>query len=732
MADGPDGPHFEAKADDSHWGLPSLTGHLTPDFAGFQFQLRADHLIADPEKVASVPFVDENVWKYVKPDGSVGIELTCASARAGGAAANSDANPDPLELTTKVILEGTTIGLPTLGLTGEGASGRLTIRDKVVELDDVNGRMAGGRVAISGPIDFRHQPDRYDLALELDGVDLTALPESWQLHRIGVRGRFTGTAGLHLALTPGGLDLTGSTGEGTVDGAEVRGIPLERLGLTLRGEGLRRGEGQGATGEEERSPALSSSPIRQEGPFLPQWIAAEFRVKDVEMNRARARVETPDQKGGPREVPVSGRVGLEASVRFPLGALDDLRAYQAHGTADVAGATIGDLDLGRIRARLDLSGGILEVADLRGRMVDRPAGGGRPAATDAPPAQGPLPRGGFRGRVRAELTGDHGLEVNMEGVELPVAELLNVSPSIVPPSAPPTLRGIPIRGLLTIRAQAKAKGRDSWDPHTWTLAGHAQMPEVSYQTLTVKDVTTSLAIESGRLVLSDLAGHLGSATLKGRLALDLAKPWEYDADLDIGDLSCQGLIGLLPHAPKSTPVEGTIAGRGEARGTLEPWRIASSGRAKVAALKVGRVAIGDIPLEWTTRGETIAITAEEHQRYGGRVSAEARVPVAGGRPIEGTITLSKVDAAELSAQAPESAKMTGHADGQARFRYTPGFHRSRASRPAPGGRCASHRGRLEGGRRAGQVGRPDDDGPPGHAPVRPPRRGTRRQDPPDG
>ena len=119
-------------------------------------------------------------------------------------------------------------------------------------------------------------------------------------------------------------------------------------------------------------------------------------------------------------------------------------------------------------------------------------------------------------------------------------------------------------------------------------------------------------------------------------------------------------------------LEGTIAGRGEAKGTLRPWRIASSGQAKVVGLKAGRVAIGDVPVRWSTRGETITVTAEEHQRYGGRVSAEARVPVAGNGPIEGTITLAKVDAAELSAQANESWKLTGHADGQARFRYSPG------------------------------------------------------------
>ena len=129
----------------------------------------------------------------------------------------------------------------------------------------------------------------------------------------------------------------------------------------------------------------------------------------------------------------------------------------------MAGATIGGLDLGRLKARLDLADGILELADLRGRMVDRPGGGGRPPATEPPPAEGPLPRGGFRGRVRAELVGQRRSELEMEGVELPIAELINVEPAMVPPSAP-TVRGLPIAGRLTIQASAGAEGSDLSGP----------------------------------------------------------------------------------------------------------------------------------------------------------------------------------------------------------------------------------------------------------------------------
>ena len=168
------------------------------------------------------------------------------------------------DVTTTVNFEGTTVGLPTLGLTGEDATGRLSVHDKIVKLDDVRGRMAGGRVAFSGPIDFQHKPDRYDLAMDLDGVDLTQLPESWQLHRVGVRGRYTGKAGLRLVLRPEGLDLTGSTGDGRVNAAEVRGIPLKRLELTLRGAGPAQGagrrRGRGASRKARSSPN-GSTPI---------------------------------------------------------------------------------------------------------------------------------------------------------------------------------------------------------------------------------------------------------------------------------------------------------------------------------------------------------------------------------------------------------------------------------------------------------------------------------------
>jgi hypothetical protein len=244
-----------------------------------------------------------------------------------------------------------------------------------------------------------------------------------------------------------------------------------------------------------------------------------------------------------------------------------------------------------------------------------------------------------------------------------------------------------LAGRLTVRASAEARGSDLADPRAWTLSGHAEGPEVSYRGVVFRDLSTALTIDHGRLALPDVSARLGESTLRGRLDIDLAEPWAYDGELAVAGLPGRDLLALAMPAPDHVRIEGTVAGQGGARGTLRPWRIESSGQARLNAFQIGRVALGDLPLRWTTRGETILVSAQELRRYGGRIAAEARVSVRGDGPIEATITLARVDTAQLSAEAPDSWHLTGLADGRARFRF----------RPRPGGEGPSLEGeaRLE-------------------------------------
>ena len=638
MEPGPDGPRFDVKADDPAWGLPALNGRLGPDFTSVEFRLTADQIMADRDKASRIPFVPGIVWEHFVPDGPIGVALDYLQP-AGGSG--------PAEIKTIVTLEKTRVTLPNLGLVGDEMTGRITVQNQVVGLEDVQGRLAGGYTAVTGSLDFSKPPFHYQLSLDVDGIELAALPASWQLDRTGIKGRTTGTASMRMTLTPRGLDLTGSTGSGRIDQAVVQGIPFQRLNLTLRSEGLR--------------PDVESSTATP-GPFLPQWIAGDFQVGDVALEKALAWAG-PTPTGGSREVAISGLMALEAHARFPLGSLDDVKAYTVQGQADVSRASVAGLDLGRMKGRLDLKDGVLEVNDLRGRLSDRPEGQGPPRPADPPPVSGPLPPGGFRGRLRAELVDDRKLHLDFEGVELPVGELIT----------PALSRDVPVTGRLTIQASADARGGSFSDPRAWTLSGNARIPRASYHKATLSDFAAAISVEHGRLVLANLSAKMGDKVpIRGQFGLDLTEPWAYEGSLETGDLPLGELLPLLPHVPDDFPVSGTLAGRAEARGALRPWRIESSGQARINHLQAGRVPVGDVPVRWTTQGDTILLSAEELQRFGGQIQAEARVPVHGDRPIEGTITLEQVDTAELSAEAPKSWKLSGRADGQARFRLQPG------------------------------------------------------------
>jgi len=119
---------------------------------------------------------------------------------------------------------------------------------------------------------------------------------------------------------------------------------------------------------------------------------------------------------------------------------------------------------------------------------------------------------------------------------------------------------------------------------------------------------------NGKNELPDLSARVGNSPLTARLALDLAEPWSYEGELDASGLPCRDLLALIPHVPAPVRIAGTIAGRVEARGTFRPWRMESSGQARIDHFQVDRLPIGDLPIRWTTQGETIAVAAEELER----------------------------------------------------------------------------------------------------------------------
>ena len=112
------------------------------------------------------------------------------------------------------------------------------VMDRRSSLAGVEGRAMDGRVGVEGTMDFAHQPPRFDLDLALDGVNVADAPPAWKLGELGLSGgKMSGRADLNVVLTPGLVDLSGSSGQATIRDGVLQGIPVKSLKLVMSAEG---------------------------------------------------------------------------------------------------------------------------------------------------------------------------------------------------------------------------------------------------------------------------------------------------------------------------------------------------------------------------------------------------------------------------------------------------------------------------------------------------------------
>ena len=101
---------------------------------------------------------------------------------------------------------------------------------------------------------------------------------------------------------------------------------------------------------------------------------------------------------------------------------------------------------------------------------------------------------------------------------------------------------------------------------------------------------------------------------------------------------------------------------------MAPWTVETRGGGHLEQFRAGPVLLGEVPFRWATEPGVVVISGVEATLFGGRLSAEARVPTSPGGQAEGTITLTGIDTAGLSAAMPGAdLNLSGRADGRIRF-----------------------------------------------------------------
>ena len=332
-------------------------------------------------------------------------------------------------------------------------------------------------------LDFNVSPPRFNIGLNLDHINVADAPRSWQLDEVGATGRLSGKVQLAARLAPAGVDLSGTTGDAVLEGGKLQGIPFKslRLSLTARGNDLRYESPRGDSSSNPPVPApdelaqilTAVGTVASQGPpsaepkpapatEFPKSLTTQIELADVDVSLLVRRAEF--LLGYPFPVPAAGKLSIKAEATIPLGRLRSLRDYAFHGDLTLTGASVYRVDLDRVAARIDLSEGVLVLKNFRGRLIDRPDGGpdNPPPSSDGDvPPNGPLPAGGFRGTLRAEVSPPGRLTARFEGEGLPMGEL----------AAPLLPRPTPLSGLASMLLDAAVDLNAARDPASWVASG---------------------------------------------------------------------------------------------------------------------------------------------------------------------------------------------------------------------------------------------------------------------
>ena len=696
------GERLNATVDSPIWGKWTAEGRFAEGFKTGAISLRSQSpMVADAEKTAMLPFVPDEVWKQVAPRGPVRVAIDLTTG------------PNPTVVTRGEFL-GTTLGLPTLGLVAEKTTGTMTILDRVVTIEGAKGRALGGEIGASGTLDFAQVPPRFAIDLDLKGIDVGKTPKFWGLADAGIGGKLTGTAHLKIALTADGVDPTGTEGSGLVTEATLGGIDVKTLKLSMKAEGdeikyepvqaaargnldqpRRREEREGENKENSsgisllvlrglrafavdsrtlacqallttaflpQDPAEPAKPPKPKGGFvLPKTLTTEVEFEDADLVQFVAKAR---KLGIPLPFAASGKLSLKAKATIPLGTLTDVRAYAFHGEAKLKGASIAGVDLGAVVARLDLADGVLDLSDLRGRLVERPAGhvGDPPPELEPAPKEGPMPPGGFRGKLRAELAPRGKITAHFEGNRLPLAEL----------AAPALPHPTPLSGLASFRFDAQGDAANLGDPMAWTVSGDLDAVDVQYRGTTLERLASDFSLKGGRLAVPSLAATLQGRPLKASLAFDASPPYRFEGELDVEAWDLDALLALVPTLPRPSPVGGLLTVRVTGKGTLLPRDLSIDGEGIVRKLRAGTVALGDVPIRWQTEPTQIRVAIDDARPLGGDLKAEALIPRVGDGPIRGSATIRDLDIGTASAAIPGDAlAITGRVNGKGSFLFRP-------------------------------------------------------------
>lgn len=380
--------------EDQSWGQWTADGSFPTGRPGKPGALTLKTVKAQPvtpELLRRVPFVSPTAWTHVGLSGvtpaTLELKLDPATEKVG----------------YRIALEPTrtTVEVPSIGLHFADATGGLVAEGAVVTLTDVRGKAAGGDVRLDSRMDFGGRTDVLKFLADLTNLDVRQMPAQWRMPP-NLEGRLSGKVQFTVTLPAGGGTQVAAVGRATIAQARLRGRPIPNVEMDVSsgaGGGIDFSERTATVGGKHdvkrpdeskpdeppapkpagRRPGLVSGILKLAARIVKPVNAAQADRAYLHVNVAFRDVDLTEllQTAGV-EVPVKlgGKVSVQVQVDIPTETPDEFKAYRLSGTVRSKRATVDELAVEDVSAKLSFRDGKLSITDFVGRLPSLAGAGG--------------------------------------------------------------------------------------------------------------------------------------------------------------------------------------------------------------------------------------------------------------------------------------------------------------------------------------------------------------------
>lgn len=629
---------LDGAAHDPYWGNWTTQGTLDPQARSGDVTLRtASPVHVNQEKLNRLPFVPPEVWQEVQADGNTPVEVRLKLA-PGAATASYRVDLEPQDARIRIA---------AIDLTGQQVHGKISVEDNVVQVAGVQARTANGEIQTNAILDFQSDPSTLTIRAKAKGLDLHALPATWSLPR-QLGGELNGWADVRISIKDGKAQISGQ-GRGTIDHAQVAGVPADPIELRLRSDGQRLRFETPAPAAQARPlfapwmavllvnlqaaapqpeprwsvtdvPAVVSTLLTSGASQLGQslgdataWVKRTFPEKTAQAGKPAAETTYLEANLSLRDVDleqllkgleiklpiaVRGRLTVQVQAGIPVNTAQDYKAYRLKGNVSLSRLTLQELDLQQVQARINYLNGVLSLDELRGQISGTP--------------------GSFQGTARLEAAPPYSYRGELQLSRIDLAAVQRLLPD------PPVTLG----GML----DTTAKLQGTLDPMRLDATGAGTLASLLVDEVRVDSVRFQWRADTTRLEVTDLRSGLYTGELSGSARLPFQKQAAGDVDIRFKDVDVGALTKAIPRLPLK--IQGRASGsiKGAVPGGDNPFN------AQVE-LQAPRLIVQGIPterLQGTVSYRNNGLDYKlQGQALGGRFDVNGRYPQSDIRPAEG-------------------------------------------------------------------------------------------------